>query len=185
MSLKNLKTFSAAWMIVLVAVLGVLAASYIVYRTNTGRSDTESNRDTSMQQGKNQEVSVEREAEEKESTGTVITSGDSEFGTMLFNNEGQAIYIWELEGSSTAECYGDCAEAWPPVLTNGTPRAMGGVSSNLLSTTRRTDGSTQVTYNGHPLYYYAHEKAGEVKCHNVSTHGGLWWVIQPSGNRAK
>ena len=49
----------------------------------------------------------------------------------------------------------------------------------LLGTTRRTDGTTQVTYAGHPLYYYAHEGPNEVKCHNVSTHGGLWWVVTP------
>lgn len=117
-------------------------------------------------------------------TGTVITTGQSKFGTMLFNENKQAIYIWELEESSSAECYGNCAEAWPPVLTEGNPRATGEVNSNLLGTTKRSDGSTQVTYNGHPLYYYAHEGAGEVECHNVATHGGLWWVIQPNGNRA-
>lgn len=118
-------------------------------------------------------------------TGTVITTGDSQFGTMLFNEKKQAIYIWELEESSKAECYGDCAEAWPPVLTDGAPRAVGEVNGDLLGTTKRSDGNTQVTYNGHPLYYYAHEGAGEVKCHNVSTHGGLWWVVQPNGNRAE
>lgn len=117
-------------------------------------------------------------------SGTVITTGDSQFGTMLFNEKKQAIYIWELEESDKAECYGDCAEAWPPVLTDGEPQATGGVNGSLLGTTKRTDGTTQVTYNGHPLYYYAHEEPGEVKCHNISTHGGLWWVIQPDGNRA-
>jgi predicted lipoprotein with Yx(FWY)xxD motif len=116
--------------------------------------------------------------------GTIITTGQSEFGTMLFNEKKQAIYIWELEKSSKAECYGDCAEAWPPVLTEGNPQATGEVNGSLLGTTKRTDGGTQVTYNGHPLYYYAHERPGEVKCHNVATHGGLWWVVQPNGNRA-
>ena len=116
--------------------------------------------------------------------GTIITTSDSEFGSILFDGKKQAIYIWELEESATAECYGDCAEAWPPVLTNGAPIASGGVDTKMLGTTKRTDGTTQVTYNGHPLYFYAHEDPGEVKCHNISTHGGLWWVIQPSGVRA-
>jgi predicted lipoprotein with Yx(FWY)xxD motif len=117
--------------------------------------------------------------------GIVITTGQSEFGTMLFNEKKQAIYIWEVEETSSAECYGNCAELWPPVLTEGSPQAAGEVDSNLLGTTKRSDGSTQVTYNGHPLYYYAHEGPGEVECHNVATHGGLWWVIQPNGSRAK
>ena len=117
-------------------------------------------------------------------SGTVVVAGQSEFGTMLFDNHKQAIYIWELEESPKAECYGDCAVAWPPVLTDGAPRAGTGVQDSLLGTTVRSDGSTQVTYNGHPLYYYAHEGPGEVKCHNILTHGGYWWVITPSGVRA-
>lgn len=103
---------------------------------------------------------------------------------MLFDAKKQAIYIWEKEPSSQPECYDDCATAWPPVLTTGPPTASGKVDAGLLGTTKRTDGTTQVTYNGHPLYFYAHEGPGEVKCHNISTHGGLWWVIQPDGKRA-
>jgi predicted lipoprotein with Yx(FWY)xxD motif len=138
-----------------------------------------------MQADSKVEKTVSQNTEpEKVSTGTVITTGDSQFGTMLFNDNKQAIYIWELEESTKPECYGDCADAWPPVLTDGAPQAAGSVKNELLGTTKRSDGSTQVTYNGHPLYYYAHEKAGEVKCHNIKTHGGLWWVIQPNGIRA-
>jgi predicted lipoprotein with Yx(FWY)xxD motif len=144
------------------------------------KSDSTDSKQNSMQS----DSGTENTETEKVTTGVVITTGDSEFGTMLFNDKGQAIYIWELEESTTAECYKDCAEVWPPVLTDGAPHAEGGVSKELLGTTERTDGSTQVTYNGHPLYYYAHEGVGEVKCHNISTHGGLWWVIQPSGIRA-
>lgn len=116
--------------------------------------------------------------------GTTITTGDSDHGPMLFDAGGQAIYIWEVETSDRPACYGDCAAAWPPVLTEGPPLATGGVMPALLGTTRRTDGTTQVTYAGHPLYYYAHEGPNEVKCHNVSTHGGLWWVVTPEGTRA-
>jgi predicted lipoprotein with Yx(FWY)xxD motif len=94
------------------------------------------------------------------------------------------VYIWENEPTAAAECYQDCAAAWPPVLTTGDPVAAGEVDAALLGTTTRRDGSTQVTYNGHPLYYYAHEGPGEVRCHNVATHGGLWWVITPAGDRA-
>lgn len=116
--------------------------------------------------------------------GTTIASGDSQFGSMLFDLNNQAIYIWELEPTGTPACYDDCALAWPPVLTNGAPVADGAVDQQLLGTVMRSDGSTQVTYNGHPLYYYAHEGPGEVLCHNVATHGGLWWVMQPNGDRA-
>lgn len=116
--------------------------------------------------------------------GTTISTAPSDFGQVLWGPDQQVVYIWELEPTSTAECYGDCAEAWPPVLTTAAPVAAGEVDGALLGTTPRQDGSTQVTYNGHPLYYYAHEGPGEVKCHNVATHGGLWWVITPEGDRA-
>lgn len=169
------------WLVVLVAVIGVIGAGYFVFQSNTDSNNAAVNQGTSLEQPKeNSKVNMENVT-----TGTIITTGDSEFGSILFDDRGQAIYIWELEDSTTAECYGDCAEAWPPVLTDGAPIASGSVNSELLGTTERTDGTTQVTYNGHPLYYYAHEKAGEVKCHNVSTHGGLWWVIQSSGVRAE
>lgn len=128
--------------------------------------------------------SPDPEQADSPAAGIVITSAGSDFGQMLYNDDGQAIYIWERENSAKPRCYGDCAEAWPPVLTDGGPVAAGRVSARKLGTTQRSDGTTQVTYNGHPLYYYTDELPGEVRCHNVATHGGLWWVIAPNGTRA-
>jgi predicted lipoprotein with Yx(FWY)xxD motif len=113
-----------------------------------------------------------------------MTTSPSDFGEILWGPKRQVVYIWEKEPTSTPECYGECAEAWPPVLTRGEPRATGDVDHSKLGTTRRRDGSTQVTYNGHPLYYYAHEGPGEVLCHDITTHGGTWWVVTPDGDRA-
>jgi predicted lipoprotein with Yx(FWY)xxD motif len=115
--------------------------------------------------------------------GTMITSAKSDYGDILWGPNRQAIYIWEREPSATPECYDDCAVAWPPVLTTSEPEAGAGIDATLLGTTKRSDGTTQVTYNKHPLYYYAHEGSGEVKCHNIVTHGGLWWVITTDGAR--
>jgi predicted lipoprotein with Yx(FWY)xxD motif len=128
--------------------------------------------------------SPDPEQAQSPTTGIVITSAGSNYGQMLFNDDGQAIYIWEREKSAKPRCYGDCAQAWPPVLTDGGPVAAGRVSAKKLGTTQRSDGTTQVTYYGHPLYYYTDELPGEVRCHNVATHGGLWWVITPKGVRA-
>ena len=114
-------------------------------------------------------------------TGTRIKTGDSDFGSILFDGTGQAIYLFDKETTPRPDCYGACAEAWPPVLTEGNPRAAGTVKSTLLGTTRRTDGSTQVTYAGHPLYFYAHEGKNEVLCHNITEYGGLWLVVTPRG----
>ena len=112
----------------------------------------------------------------------MITTGDSDFGEMLFDKREQAIYLFEPESDGAPACYDDCAEAWPPVLTDGDPRGEGNVDIALLGTVERTDGTTQVTYNGWPLYFYAHEGPGQVLCHNVVLDGGLWLVLGPDGN---
>ena len=88
-----------------------------------------------------------------EPAGTTIITADSEFGTILYDASGQPIYLFDLEATSRPECYGECARAWPPVLTTGPPHATGAVQSDLLGTTRRSDGSTQITYAEHPLYF--------------------------------
>ena len=116
--------------------------------------------------------------------GTQIVAADSEFGPMLFDATGQAIYLFDVETTSAPACYDACAEAWPPVLTEGEPVAGAGVDGSLLATTQRSDGTIQVTYKNHPLYFYAHEGRQEVKCHDVFMNGGNWYVVQPDGNAA-
>jgi predicted lipoprotein with Yx(FWY)xxD motif len=103
---------------------------------------------------------------------------------MLFDRSGQAIYLFAKERTSRPQCYGSCANAWPPVLTKSSPQARGDVRSGLLGTTSRKDGSKQVTYKGHPLYFYAHEGKNEVLCHNITENGGLWLVVTPKGDPA-
>ena len=115
--------------------------------------------------------------------GRTIRLDDSEFGTMLFDGRRQAIYIFENDPRGKSVCYGECARAWPPVLTTGKPRAGAGVRKNLLGTVKRRNGKRQVTYAGKPLYFYAHEAPGEVRCHNVNLNGGFWWVVGPDGKR--
>jgi predicted lipoprotein with Yx(FWY)xxD motif len=114
-------------------------------------------------------------------TGVEITTGESQFGTILFDDDDRAIYLFDKESSERSECYGACAEAWPPVLTDGEPEASAGVDAELIGTTERDDGSTQVTYAGQPLYYYVDDPRGEVLCHNVDEFGGLWLVVDPGG----
>jgi predicted lipoprotein with Yx(FWY)xxD motif len=124
-----------------------------------------------------------RDAARAEEQGTRIVLGDSPFGRMLFNAERQAIYIFQNDREDETVCYGECAEAWPPVFTDGEPVAGDGVDASLLGTIERRGGERQVTYAGQPLYYYVNEGPGEVRCHNVNLNGGLWWVVGPDGQR--
>ena len=113
--------------------------------------------------------------------GIEVTTADSQFGEALFDGDRRAIYYFDKETTATSECYGECAAAWPPVLTEGDPVAGGGAGPKLLGTTERDDGTTQVTYDGRPLYYYVDDPPGEILCHNVDEFGGLWLAVQPSG----
>jgi predicted lipoprotein with Yx(FWY)xxD motif len=108
---------------------------------------------------------------------------DTEFGRVLFDANGQVVYAFELDRTDESNCVSaDCVEAWPPVLTEEAPTAGAGADADLLGTIERADGSLQVTYAGRPLYFYEHEAPGEIKCHNVNLHGGLWWVVGPGGD---
>jgi predicted lipoprotein with Yx(FWY)xxD motif len=113
--------------------------------------------------------------------GVTITTADSQFGQVLFDGDNRAIYFFDKETSDRSECYGACAAAWPPVLTEGEPEAAAGAEAKLLGTTERDDGSTQVTYSGRPLYYYVDDPRGQLLCHGVEEFGGVWLAVEPSG----
>ncbi|MBA4024183.1 MAG: hypothetical protein C0482_17635 [Gordonia sp.] len=130
------------------------------------------------------ESTVDQPTARPREPGTQIDAATGPFGQMLYDSTGQAIYLFDIETDSTPRCYDDCADAWPPVLTTGDPVAGPGVDSTLLATTQRADGTTQVTYNGHPLYFYVNEGKREVLCHNIFLNGGNWYVIAPDGEPA-
>ncbi|MGH2980881.1 MAG: COG4315 family predicted lipoprotein [Solirubrobacterales bacterium] len=113
--------------------------------------------------------------------GLTIKTAASQFGKALFSKGDRAIYYFDKESTSKPECYGACARAWPPVLTKGKPKAAGRVKQGLLGTRKRSNGHRQVTYDGHPLYFYVDDPEGEVLCHNVEEFGGLWLAVKPSG----
>ena len=114
-----------------------------------------------------------------------IVAKGSSFGRVLFDANGQVVYVFENDGKNRSACTSaDCVKAWPPVLTREQPSAGRGIDAAFLGTIRRADGMLQVTYNGRPLYFYEHEAPGEIKCHNVDLHGGLWWVVNPRGEPA-
>lgn len=128
------------------------------------------------------EAKADKPKEKPKPDGTVITTAESPFGEVLFTGDQGAIYLFDKEKSSESECYGDCAVEWPPVLTKGEPQAKGDVAQGKLGTTKRDDGTTQVTYDGQPLYLYHDEPPGQVLCHNVPGFGGLWLVLDAKGN---
>ena len=110
-----------------------------------------------------------------------LTIRSTPYGKSLFGPSGKVLYVFGADRKGPSHCYGGCAAAWPPLLTKGKPIAGPGVKAGLLGTTRRTNGRLQVTYNGHPLYYYRGDPVGKVLCQHVDEYGGLWLIIKPNG----
>jgi predicted lipoprotein with Yx(FWY)xxD motif len=113
--------------------------------------------------------------------GAAVKVVSSEFGRVIADKRGEALYLFDKETSKRSRCYGACAVAWPPLLTTAKPRAGKGADATRLGTTRRRNGKLQVTYNGHPLYYYKEDEPGRILCQNVDEFGGLWLVVNPRG----
>jgi predicted lipoprotein with Yx(FWY)xxD motif len=120
-------------------------------------------------------------ATDKPARGVRVTITRSEYGRVVADSKGEALYLFDKEKSKKAECYGTCAKAWPPFLTKGKPQAGKGVREGLLGTTKRRNGRRQVTYRGHPLYYFVSDSPGTILCQDVFEYGGRWLVVQPSG----
>lgn len=117
---------------------------------------------------------------------TISAAGVADLGRVLVDSRGLTLYDFHKDQGSRSACYGACATAWPPLTTKGKPEAGEGAMASKLGTTRRKDGTTQVTYAGHPLYTYtADTKPGEAKGNDVDAFGGEWYALQPSGEEAE
>jgi predicted lipoprotein with Yx(FWY)xxD motif len=125
------------------------------------------------------------------STGTPSSSGGSALtigsargsaGTYLVGASGRALYMWVADKGGKSVCSGACAQTWPPVTSTGTPAVSGGVSASDIGTSTRSDGSKQVTYKGHPLYYFAGDpSSGSTHGQGSTSFGAKWWLVAPSG----
>jgi predicted lipoprotein with Yx(FWY)xxD motif len=117
------------------------------------------------------------------SGGTVIETASSSAGTVLTNGSGRAVYLWAKDTGSTSNCNGACAGAWPPVTTTGSATASGGAKASDLGTISRSDGSKQVTYDGHPLYYFSGDSGpGTATGQGSDSFGAPWWLVTPAGS---
>ena len=112
---------------------------------------------------------------------TVNVADVGTFGQALVDNEGRSLYLFtnDTQNSGASSCAGECLVNWPPLLTDGDPVAGDDVDEAMLGTITLEDGTTQVTYNGWPLYYYAEDTAaGDANGQGV---GGVWFLVSPTG----
>jgi predicted lipoprotein with Yx(FWY)xxD motif len=115
---------------------------------------------------------------------TRLGSANSTLGRLVVDGSGRTLYLFEKDKNRHSACYGACAQYWPPLLTHGKPVARVGVKQSLLGTTRRRNGTQQVTYAGHPLYRYVGDTgAGQTNGAGLQDFGGGWDPISPSGKK--
>jgi predicted lipoprotein with Yx(FWY)xxD motif len=115
------------------------------------------------------------------SSGTV-TLHKTKLGKVLATRAGMTLYLFKVDKHGKSACYGQCATYWPPLLKKGKLTAGTGLKASLLGTTKRKNGTRQVTYAGHPLYRFKLDKAaGAVKGQGQDFFGGKWYVLSAAG----
>jgi predicted lipoprotein with Yx(FWY)xxD motif len=116
---------------------------------------------------------------------TSVGTASTALGTILVDSQGRTLYLFTHDSGSTSMCSGACATAWPPLVANGTPTATSGANAALLGTSKRADGTTQVTYHGHPLYRFVNDvNPGQTNGQGVVAFGGSWFAVTAAGNEA-
>jgi predicted lipoprotein with Yx(FWY)xxD motif len=124
-------------------------------------------------------------------TGTAVAASESpamikvrttSLGKTLVASNGKTLYLFARDKTTKSTCSGSCATFWPPLLTTGAAKAGAGVTASLLGTTHRSDGTVQVTYHGHPLYFFAKDTtAGQTNGEGVAAFGAKWFALSPAG----
>ena len=112
-----------------------------------------------------------------------VKTGTSSLGRIVVDGKSHTLYLFEKDRRGKSACSGACAQNWPPLLTKGKPKAGTAAKASLLGTTKRADGTTQVTYNGHPLYTFVGDngKPGSTTGEGLDAFGAKWYVVAAKG----
>jgi predicted lipoprotein with Yx(FWY)xxD motif len=198
--IKN-RTYSLAVLAVLAALALAVAgcgggSSSTSETTNASSNKTASNESSggygnrygsgSESEGEGENKSAASQTAGAETGAGVVSLGEvQKLGMVLVDSNGMTLYDFHKDKGTTSSCYGPCAEGWPPMLTEGKPTVGKGAMASKLGTTERKDGTTQVTYAGHPLYTFVEDKKpGEANGNDISTFGGQWYALKGNGEEA-
>jgi predicted lipoprotein with Yx(FWY)xxD motif len=162
--------------------LAALAATLVV--AGCGSDDSNSSAPASAKKsadsGYSYDYGTSKPAERKPAASSALTIKAA--NGMLADAEGRTLYLWEADQGDKSACDGPCAQAWPPLTTDGRPAAGEGVKADLLGTSKRGDGTLGVTYAGHPLYYFSGDQAaGDADGKGSDAFGAKWWPVAPDG----
>jgi predicted lipoprotein with Yx(FWY)xxD motif len=189
----NQKTYAfalAALVAMAVVIAGCGGGSSSSSESSSGSSNENASSESSSRYGSGGEsesksASAEPAAGAESGAGVVSLGNAQKLGMVLVDSNGMTLYDFHKDKGTTSSCYGACAEAWPPMLTEGGPTVGNGAMASKLGTTERKDGTTQVTYAGHPLYTFVEDKKpGEANGNDVSAFGAQWYALKGSGEEA-
>ena len=159
--------------------------------TSTSENESGSNKSASSESSagsKGSGYSSENKSASSESSGGsagVVSLGHTKVGMVLVDSNGMTLYDFHKDKGTTSSCYGACEQGWPPALTEGEPSVGNGASASKLGTTERKDGTTQITYAGHPLYTFVEDKKpGEANGNDTSAFGAQWYALKGNGEEA-
>lgn len=181
------KTFPA---IALLALAAVVAIAGCGSSSNSSSSGSTSASSGGGAYGGSSGSAAATQSPSSASTGTATTvsvGSAANVGQVLVDSKGLTLYYFkkDTKGNGKSTCYGSCAGVWPPLTSGGEAKAMSGVQASMLGTIKRTDGTTQVTYAGWPLYTYAADtKPGEDKGTDLKSFGASWYPLHPNGEKA-
>lgn len=205
MSPKTKKTTTKTYTLTLLAALAALAlaiagcgsGSSSSESSNTGATESAPSEGSSGYgnrygaKNENEDASSKSEGGGEAATGAgsgaaVVSLGNvQKLGMVLVDSNGMTLYDFHKDKGTTSSCYGPCAEGWPPLLTEGEATVGNGATTSKLGTTERKDGTTQVTYAGHPLYTFVEDtKPGEANGNDVSAFGAQWYALKGNGEEA-
>ena len=154
--------------------------------SNTSSSTTSSNSKPASNSGGAYGAAPSSSTPAASGSAATVEAKKGDLGTILVDAKGRSLYLWEADKGSQSTCADACAQAWPPLTTTGKPQAGSGVQASLLGTTKRADGTMEVTYGGHPLYYFAGDKApGDTAGQASDGFGAEWYVVGPNGKKVE
>jgi predicted lipoprotein with Yx(FWY)xxD motif len=113
---------------------------------------------------------------------TIGVSDGGSLGQILVDSKARTLYLFQADSATKSACTGECASEWPPLRVSGTPVAGKRIAASKLGTLKRSDGMPQVTYNGHPLYWFTNDhEPGDTSGQGLDDFGGRWYVLSPDG----
>lgn len=183
----NRRTYAFVLLALLAVVIAGCGGGSNSTSTSESESSTKESASSESSAGSRYGGSENKSASSESSGGSaaVISLGHTKVGMVLVDSNGLTLYDFHKDKGTTSSCYGPCAEGWPPVTTEGEPTGGNGASASKLGTTERKDGTTQVTYAGHPLYTFVEDKKpGEANGNDVSAFGGQWYALKGNGEEA-